>query len=188
MGYDWERGSADGYADAIEGALNLYNREALPSVKNWVDSQTRLMWNMQEPDGIIEGWHGDGNFTRTTIMYCLWKSQGLTADEWDENLFLGAESRNGILFVSVSCETGWSGKIKFDTPKWRDKMHLPVDYPRINQFQQWFTVEPGNNYEITYIPSGKKKKFTGRELVNGLFISLKPGEKIHFIVKGITAT
>ena len=24
--FDWERGSADGFADAIESALNLYNR------------------------------------------------------------------------------------------------------------------------------------------------------------------
>ena len=27
------------------------------------------MWTIQKPDGIIEGWHGDGNFARTAIMY-----------------------------------------------------------------------------------------------------------------------
>jgi len=183
VSYNWERGSADGYADAIEGALNLYNREPLPSVKNWIDSQIKIMWDMQKPGGIIEGWHGDGNFARTTIMYCLWKSQGLTVDAWNENLLLGAELRNGLLYVSVSCETDWSGRIKFDSPKWRDKMHLPVDYARINQFQQWFTVEASNNYEINFIPSGREKKITGRELVNGLHISLKPGEEIFFTVK-----
>lgn len=185
INYDWERGSADGYADAIEGALNLYNREKLTSVKDWIDSQIRVMWGLQKPDGIIEGWHGDGNFARTTIMYCLWKSQGLTADEWHEDLNLGAESRNGVLYTAISCKSGWSGKIKFDTPKWRDKMHMPVDYPRINQFQQWFTVETGNNYEVTFFPSGKKRQFSGRDLINGLPVRIKPGKEIYITVKEV---
>ena len=74
--YDWERGSSDGYADAIESGLNLYNREQIDSVATWIDSEIKVMWAMQRPDGVIEGWHGDGNFARTTIMYCLWKTQG----------------------------------------------------------------------------------------------------------------
>lgn len=82
---DWENGSSDGYADAIEGTLNLYNREPIPSVKEWLDLEIVKMWNIQKPDGMIEGWHGDGNFARTTIMYCLWKTQGLTASPWIKN-------------------------------------------------------------------------------------------------------
>jgi len=185
VNYDWERGSADGYADAIEGALNLYNREQLPSVREWIDSQTRVMWNLQKPDGIIEGWHGDGNFARTTIMYCLWKSQGLTADPWHEKLNVGASFTGGILNAAISCEKSWSGRIKFDTPRWRDKMHMPVDYPRINQFQQWFTVEAGNKYEVTFFPSGKKRHFTGQDLINGLPVSIKPQEEVFITVKEI---
>ncbi|MCB0687650.1 MAG: hypothetical protein KDC53_14040, partial [Saprospiraceae bacterium] len=30
--FDWENGSSDGYADAIEGALNLYNRERIVTI------------------------------------------------------------------------------------------------------------------------------------------------------------
>ncbi len=74
--YDWEHGSADGYADAIESALNLYNRIPDPAVAEWIDSEIKVMWAMQQESGIIEGWHGDGNFARTTIMYNLWKSKG----------------------------------------------------------------------------------------------------------------
>jgi hypothetical protein len=182
-GYDWERGSADGYTDAIEGALNLYNREQLTSVKEWIDSQIKVMWDMQKPSGMIEGWHGDGNFARTTIMYCLWKSQGLTAEDWHEDLKLGAECKDGVLYASISCDPGWSGKIKFDLPRWRDKMNMPVDYPRINQFQQWFTVEAWKNYEVRFHPSGKKKDFSGMELINGLQVSIKPGEDLFMTVK-----
>ncbi|MEQ8879658.1 MAG: hypothetical protein RLQ12_08510, partial [Cyclobacteriaceae bacterium] len=46
--FDWERGSADGYADAIEGALNLYNREPEPAAAAWVDSEIQVMWSMQD--------------------------------------------------------------------------------------------------------------------------------------------
>lgn len=183
VSYDWERASADGYADAIEGALNLYNREQLTSVKDWIDSQIKVMWDMQKPSGIIEGWHGDGNFARTTIMYCLWKTQGLTAEEWNENLKLGAEYKDGVLYAAISCSTEWSGKIRFDIPRWRDKMHMPADYPRINQFQQWFTVEAGKNYEVTFHPSGKRRKFSGQQLINGLPVKIKQQEEVFLIVK-----
>ena len=80
--FDWETGFSDGYADAVEGALNLYAREPILSTATWIDSETQVMWSLQDSShrpntsqwqtsGIIEGWHGDGNFARTTIMYCL---------------------------------------------------------------------------------------------------------------------
>jgi hypothetical protein len=37
------------------------------------------MWAKQKPDGVIEGWHGDGNFARTSLMYALMKTQGCRA-------------------------------------------------------------------------------------------------------------
>lgn len=80
----------DGYADAIESALNLYNREYTGSAEIYMDKSVQRMWSLQQPDGIIEGWHGDGNFARTSVMYCLWKTQGLTIRNWTENVSFGA--------------------------------------------------------------------------------------------------
>jgi hypothetical protein len=96
--YDWENGSADGYADAIESGLNLFNREPVSVSRDWIDSEVEIMWSMQDSShreqslkwkesGIIEGWHGDGNFARTSIMYCLWKTQGITLQPWREDVF-----------------------------------------------------------------------------------------------------
>ncbi|MFN8241355.1 MAG: hypothetical protein U0X39_11495 [Bacteroidales bacterium] len=181
--FDWENGSCDGYADAIEGALNLYNREPLPSVKEWLDSETRVMWNFQKPDGIIEGWHGDGNFARTTIMYCLWKSQGLLPDNWNNDLKLGATMKDGRLMVALSCKSGWDGKIIFDTPRYRDKMHMPQDYPRINQFQQWFTVDGQKEYIVINQVSGKKKTYSSNEMTGGIPVKVKPGETCYLTVE-----
>ena len=30
-------------------------------------------------------------------------------------------------------------------------MHLPFDYPRINQFPEWFTVEPGRILQLVEV-------------------------------------
>ena len=181
--YNWENGSCDGYADAIEGALNLYNREPVASLKEWLDSETRVMWNFQKADGMIEGWHGDGNFARTTIMYCLWKTLGLLPEIWDAKLCLGASQEGNSLKIALSCEDGWKGKIKFDTPRHSDKMNMPVDYPRINQFQEWYIPEKGESYSVTFYPRGKSKTFTGRELTEGIPVRIKAGEKLHILVK-----
>lgn len=80
----------DGYADAIESALNLYNREYSEPSTIYMDKSIRKMWDIQKSNGIIEGWYGDGNFARTTIMYCLWKSQGLFLSNWKKDIYCGA--------------------------------------------------------------------------------------------------
>jgi hypothetical protein len=157
----------------------------LTSTCEWLNSETKVMWNYQKPDGIIEGWHGDGNFARTTIMYCLWKTQGVLPGSWNENLKLGASGDKDGIKVAISCKSGWDGKIIFDSPRYRDKMHMPVDYPRINQFQQWFTVEKEKKYEITFFPKGNKKNYTGAELIDGLKLKIKPDQEILFTVKPV---
>jgi len=182
--FNWENGGCDGYADAIEGALNLFNREPVEEARKWLDSEIKVMWKYQKPDGIVEGWHGDGNFARTTIMYCLWKTMGILPDHWDEKLLIGAYEKNGILRIALSCENGWQGKIKFETPRYSEKMHMPADYPRINQFQQWFTPDRKSEYRVSFFPSGKKVKFTGEELINGIPVTVRPGEIKYIEVKG----
>jgi len=128
--YNWESGSADGFADAIEGCLNLYNREAMEGVEDWLDSETRIMWSLQDSSyrssalqwqnqGIIEGWHGDGNFARTTIMYCLWKTQGTTPNPWREDVVFGAAVKGDALYIALKSEKDWEGKLKFDISRYK---------------------------------------------------------------------
>jgi len=194
--FDWENGSADGYADAIESALNLYNREPVENVDDWADSQIKIMWSMQDSahreglekfrgTGVIEGWHGDGNFARTTIMYCLWKTQGITLHPWNENLVYGAVNDNGIIKLAIYSEEDWTGKIHFDTQRHRTIFNLPLDYPRINQFPEWFTVKEDKNYEITGLEEKKTYNYCGTDLLNGINVSLKGGDKIYIEIKEI---
>lgn len=177
--HNWE-GNADGYADAIEGTLNLYNREQIPSVKEWLDSEIKVLWKFQKADGIIEGWHGDGNFARTTIMYCLWKTQGIVPLEWQKDLNLGAIRTSNGLKIAMTSEAGWKGKLKFDVKRHKTMMHYPVDYPRINQFQEWFTVDDSKKYSITNMNSNKTFVLSGKALAKGWGVEVKPGEDLYF--------
>jgi len=184
--FDWERGSSDGYADAVEGALNLYAREPVPSAKEWIDSEIKVMWSMQDSShrenalkwrssGVIEGWHGDGNFARTTIMYCLWKTQGMTVVPWRSDVKAGAEMNGKDVLISVSVDADWEGVLKFDSQRHETIMHMPQDWPRINQFPEWFTTEENTNYTLAKFEGNKPKTLTGKQLNSGVKVSLKKG-------------
>ena len=181
--YAWEGTSSDGYADAIEGALNLYVREPVPSTGEWIDSEIKVMWNKQQPSGIIEGWHGDGNFARTTIMYCLWKTAGTYLIPWSEELQIGAVYKNSTLYLTIGSEKGWKGKVNFDRKRHIEFMHLPLDWPRINQFPEYFTVEKGSSYNISSNLSHKDQIISGKELMEGIPLKIRAGRQIKLIIR-----
>ncbi len=172
--YNW--GNADSYADSIEGGINLYNREPIDGVSRWLDSEIREEWAKQQPNGVIEGWHGDGNTARTAIMYALWKTQGTHLLPWRDDVCLGAVEEDGRLMLVLRGDEPWRGKIYFDRPRHRDYLHLPIDYPRINQFPEWFTVEEEGRYEITDVEADGRRVVSGKELLDGIPAALeKPG-------------
>ena len=183
--YDWENGSADGFADAIEGALNLYNRESTPQVADWIDDETKIMWSLQDSSyrenaqkwknrGIIEGWHGDGNFARTTIMYCLWKTQGTSVYPWREDLVWGAEQKDNQLFITLKADSSWTGKLVFDMARHQTSLNLPLDWPRINQFPEWFSVDQVKQYKLHNVQDDADKIISGFDLLQGIEINLVP--------------
>ncbi len=184
--FDWEGGSSDGYADAIEGALNLYAREPIASTAAWIDSETQVMWSMQDSShranalkwqgsGVIEGWHGDGNFARTTIMYCLWKSQGLTVDPWRSDMKVGAVMNGADLLISITVAEDWQGKLRFDSPRHSTAMNMPFDWPRINQFPEWFAPTAEMNFQWMDVQDSKSEFYSGKQLWTGVQVSLKKG-------------
>lgn len=179
--YAWEGTSADGYADSIEGAINLYNREPMATTARWIDSEMGVMFAKQQPDGIIEGWHGDGNFARTAIMYALWKTQGVHVESWRADVRVGAVRDGEALYVSVTAEKPWSGKLLFDHPRHRDNLKLPLDYPRINQFPEWFTAKRDESYRVK-IGQQRPKNFSGKKLIEGMPVKLPAAGELRIEV------
>ncbi|MFZ2642478.1 MAG: hypothetical protein WA117_15895 [Verrucomicrobiia bacterium] len=175
--------TADGYADSIEGAITLLNREPVASAMEWVDAEIKTMWGRQHPNGVIEGWHGDGNSARTSLMYALWKTQGITVQPWRADVRFGAAREGGRLCISVIADKPWEGRLIFDKQRHKLNMHLPLDYPRINQFPEWFTAQAGAHYEVNNVAGDEEQICTGKALLNGFAVSLKAGEELRLIVK-----
>lgn len=180
LDYPWESRGADGYADAIEGALNLYNPLPVPEAKQWIDDSTELLLAKIRPDGIIEGWHGDGNFARTALMVALWKSAGTHVHPWRADLALGAYQEGETLVMVLRSDWPWRGFIHFDRARHRDVMNLPSDYPRINQFPEWFTVAEDATYEIS-INEQEPMKMKGTDLLEG--IQVVQNKPLNFVLK-----
>ena len=191
--FNWENKGADGYADAIEGAINLYNRIPDQKAADWIDQEIQIMWSMQDSawrqnaqqwkgQGIVEGWYGDGNFARTSIMYSLWKSQGTYLRPWTPDLRWAATTSlsnttiwaTDTLFLTMNSPADWEGRLFFDGARHSTTMHLPIDWPRINQFPEWFVVRPEKNYRISI--DGKTSEVSGADLLSGMKVKL-PAEK-----------
>jgi DNA-binding beta-propeller fold protein YncE len=189
--FEWEPngaplGSADGYADSIEGALNLLNRApgdpAAVSAEAWVDSEIRVMWAKQQSDGIVEGWHGDGNFARTTLMHALWKTQGVTFQPWRDDVRLGAVAAGDGLFLSLRTERPWRGRLVFDRPRHADFMKLPIDWPRINQFPEWFVTTGGSVYRVTDVGGGAARSHSAADMRRGIPVETGGGSELRLRV------
>ena len=177
LGADWERGSADGYADSIESALNLLNRMPCARSFSWVEQSVPFILGKQRADGILEGWYGDGNSARTLMMYTMYLTQGVTAAPWRKDLRLGAVPDGaGGLVISVGAEWGWDGALRWDRPRHSDYFHMPMDYPRINQFPEWYSVEETGVYTLT-VGNGPEQRVTGAQLRH-YALSLAPGTDV----------
>jgi hypothetical protein len=183
--YPWEGTSSDGYADAIEGALNLYTREAVSSVEQWINTEILVMWKKQKQSGIIEGWHGDGNFARTTIMYCLWKTQGTFVIPWRNDVEIGAVCEDSLLYLTIASGKDWEGRLMFDKKRHSELMHLPMDWPRINQFPEYFIVDEDKVYQIETENNGKVQLIPGDELRKGYPVKVTKGNPLKLTLKSV---
>lgn len=182
---DYHWGSADEYADSIEGALNLYNREPVEEAARWMDSEIHDMWKPQRPDGVIEGWHGDGNSARTAIMYQFWKTQGLRIEPWREDIRLGAVLHDGKLLVSAASSEPWQGRIIFDKPRHKTVFGLPIDYPRINQFPEWFTVSDAEQLVIRPAKGEVIRASGERATSEGVPLKLEPAVEVRWVIEKV---
>jgi hypothetical protein len=173
--YDWERGSFDGYADSIESALYLVNREPVPEALEWIESEIQVMLGMQKPDGHIENWYGEGNFNRTALLYAYYKSQGVRPDRWVPGVRVGAVRQGDTLHLSLQAPAGWQGRLQFDYARHRRVLNLDRNYVRLNEFPEWFAVDENTPYRLRSA-SGAELVRLGSELIAG--VALSPGDWI----------
>lgn len=171
---EWERNPADGFADSIEGALEMINRIPSPVALDWIDSEIQNMLALQQKEGYIEGWYGDGNWNRTALMYMLLKTQGCFLWPWDGAIQMGAASNADTLYLALKTRAPWRGRLYFDHPRHADIFNFKANYARINEFPEWFTVSPLTLYNIDFYDSQMLPlRRLGGELQQGLELDLK---------------
>ncbi|MCE5306477.1 MAG: hypothetical protein LLG20_02445 [Acidobacteriales bacterium] len=180
-GYDWEAGSADGYADSIESAIYLVAREPVPEAQSWIESEMKTLLAYQQPDGTIERWYGDGNWNRTLLLYAMMKTQGCYLKDWAPGVELGAVQQDGTLYVSLRSGKAWTGKLAFDYARHRRELNLRKNYVRLNEWPEWFTVDENTLYTVQKA-RGAAQLLLGSELKNGLALQLAAGETVKIAV------
>jgi hypothetical protein len=62
-------------------------------------------------------------------------------------------------------------------------MHLPLDWPRINQFPEYFTVEKDKTYQIEAENTRVPEIIQGTELLKGYNLKVRKGECVKLIIK-----
>ncbi|MBM3476228.1 MAG: hypothetical protein FJX75_23395, partial [Armatimonadetes bacterium] len=154
-----EWSGADAYADAIESGIVLLNRIDVPETWEWEDKMVAAMSAIQQPDGIIEGWHGDGNVARSWLMLALAKTAGCRIQPWRPDLRLGAvvvgrdSNPDAAVLISLRTEQPWTGRLFVDHPRHRDHFGVEPNYPRLNEWPEWYTVEDGSRYSLRVLGS-----------------------------------
>ncbi len=177
--YAWEPGrnpplgSFDGYADSIESAIYLVNREPVPEALDWIESEMRVMLGMQRADGHIEDWYGEGNFNRTALLYAYMKSLGVRPARWEPGVQVGSVRDGNRLVVSVTAPA--PRRIQFDFARHRRVMNLQQNLVRLNEFPEWFTVDENSLYRIGRAGTPGEIRL-GSELIAG--ITLEAGQWI----------
>ncbi len=169
------RWGSNAYSDSLEGALVLLNRMPDQQAEDAVDAAARKFFDRQKPDGIIEDWYGDGNFIRTSIMYAFRKSEGVYLTNWNPSVYLGAARNGEKLVLHLSAEGTWKGRLCFDHPRHRDHWNMALNYPRLNEWPEWFTVEHDSIYQVQ-VENGTPRDYIGSDLISGIPLSAHMGD------------
>jgi len=68
----------------------------------------------------------------------------------------------------------------FDSPRHKTIFNLPLDYPRINQFPEWFVIEADIDYRVVFQHNGTDRVFRGAELLKGMPVHITKNQQMLF--------
>jgi hypothetical protein len=166
---------ADAYSDSVESALVLLKYAPNAELEPGIDMAVAKIRAYIRPSGLVEGWHGDGNTIRTLLMFALWKSQGVRVEPWRPDLKLGAVSDGTRLLITIASDAPWSGSLVFDYPRHRVHWGMRENYPRLNEWPEWYVVEDDSRYFVSKDGTAKTVRI-GAELRQGLGLEVTAGK------------
>ena len=151
----------------------------MPEALDWIESEMQMMIGMQKPDGHVEYWYGEGNFSRTAMLYALMQSRGVRPVRWQPGMRIGGVQDGPRLHLSLTLPS--PSAIRFDYARHRRVLNLDRNYVRLNEFPEWFVVDENTLYRLTSA-SGSMVRL-GSELIAG--VTLASGD---WIVEPLSST
>jgi hypothetical protein len=73
----------------------------------------------------------------------------------------------------------------FDKKRHSEYMHLPLDWPRINQFPEYFTIEKGKSYRIVSEKADNEQIIKAEDLLEGYPVKIRAERTIKFIIQAL---
>ena len=139
----------------------------MPEALDWIESEVKTLIGFQQQDGTIERWYGDGNWSRTLLLYAMWKTQGCFLDGWREGVKLGAV-RDGERLSSrwrrpPAGRAGCASTMRATAAM----LNFDRNYVRLNEWPEWFTVDENTLYRVTGGAGGETFRL-GSELKDGI--------------------
>ena len=180
---------SDSYADNIESMLMMASKLTVTGFEAWIKKTIGIgntngyhMFDEQKSTGFINGDYGDGSFGRTCVLFSNYITKGVRPEPWDEFLELSAEYYETTgLQIKIAHPGAWSGSLIFDYSRHSQNMKLDINYPRVNEYPEWFVVSSSNTYEVS-INGGDPATINGSTLLSGLSISLESEMKTIIVV------
>lgn len=178
--FNWEGDSANGLADALQGALGLVRFEPDPTAEAWLEQQARRLWSKQKDSGIVEGWHGDGSFVRTSLQLGLWRQRGLRLDPWRPDLALGVvPDADGLgLLAVLRAETSWSGRLLLGRTPAPGLPPELIALPRAGEYPRWTLRPSDGTVHFDWVLDGRRRALPAARLAAGLELTLEAGEEL----------
>jgi hypothetical protein len=139
---------------------------------DWIESEMQAMLAMQQPDGHVENWYGEGNFNRTAMLYALMKSQGVRPEHWKPGISIGAVRDGERLLFHLRGPSRIV--VQFDFARHRRVLNLDKNYVRLNEFPEWYAVDENTLYRLR--GNENEQILLGSELISG--VNLVPGDWI----------
>jgi hypothetical protein len=178
--------SLDDWSDSYESMIVLWNRDRqLRGVFDWLDWATHQGGHRRHrpdaPYGPGNGGHFDGSTGRTLCLHMLLCSRGVRAVPCPNGLRLGGTQRDDRLYLSVSSEGNYCGRLVFDRPR-NEHPTATIDWARINDMPAWFVVRPEREYSVRF-DGGEPTMIAGKKLINGIEISISGGQALRIEVR-----
>jgi hypothetical protein len=173
------RGRPDRLAGSLPGVLHLLSRTRddrpvqAAQIETWVDDRIAELLSQDAPS---PGSAAEQNMIRASLAYAWHKSAGLRISPWSEQTRCGAYVAGDTVWVAISTDEPWEGRIEFDV---RCGGELSRIAPPCQAYPASFPIYPEAEYGIRIVGAGGRAIWTGSLLKDGLTADITPGHPVH---------